>query len=65
MTQNDNSEVIAEARGENPELDCNDELKSMLANILTVMHQSNKELREGNKELQAQMETSNKELKDK
>jgi ElaB/YqjD/DUF883 family membrane-anchored ribosome-binding protein len=57
--------VRAEARGENPRLDCNDELKNMLATILTVIHQSNEELRESNKELQDKMETSNKELQDK
>jgi hypothetical protein len=62
VTQNDNSDVIAEARGENPKLDCNDELKDMLATIFTVIHQSNKELRESYKELQDKMETSNKAL---
>jgi hypothetical protein len=52
VKQNNNSEVIAEAHGENPKLDCN-ELKNMLASILMVIHQSNKEL-------QDKMETSHK-----
>jgi hypothetical protein len=37
----------AEAHDENSQLNSNDELKNMLASMLTVIHQGNKELQDG------------------
>jgi hypothetical protein len=63
----DASEIIGETHSEEPKVDSTSELKNMLASVLTVIQESNKELQDKmetyHKALENKVDTSIKELK--